>query len=70
MGLKERLGTFVAERAGKVFSTRLAGAAAAEVAVATLNPGLSGWPSIAYILSEAALKGWNMYIVAEYYRDQ
>ena len=62
MGLKARLGSFLAERASKIFSTRLGAAAGAEMAVAGLNPALQGWPAIAYIVTEAALKGWKFYV--------
>lgn len=55
----EKLGKFVAERAGSLVSKKLAAAVGAETLIAETNPGLSGVGLITYVIVQAALEAYR-----------
>lgn len=57
-----QLAGFVKERAGSVISKKVGAALLGEMAVAQGNPELTGLPLVVYIIAQAVLEGWTLYV--------
>jgi len=56
------IGKFIPDKLKSLVSKTLGVTAAAEAVVATANPSLQGWPSIAYIVAQRVYDGWVHYV--------